>query len=458
MDQGDARSETADLAPPDGIAGLLRPKGKGYDFQQKSLLRYLAALGVLSATLEKKVASAADYAEQLDEPIETRAALCLPAGRRTPEQDKLVDEYCQLLPAKKDEVHTALRTLVNEERYLPVPQVLALKENTSKPRPTHVLLRGDFKQHGPQVEPGTPNVLPRLVARGSQPDRLDLAYWLVDPANPLTARVAANHLWSHLFGRGLVATVDDFGVQGDRPSHPQLLDWLASEMVRVGWSRKQLLRTILLSSAYRQSSAMRSELDERDPLNTLVARQGRFRVEAEIVRDLFLSASGLLNPMLGGPTIYPAIPDSVRDIAYKYQIIWMTSSAPERYRRGLYVHFRRSNPYPSLLMFDAPEGTVCTAQRNRSNTPLQALTTLNDPVFMENAQALGRRVLAAGPKDVEGRIRWLFATCLVREPQPAEVKVLKEFFQAELAAYHDDARQAAELESSPSAATNEPAG
>jgi hypothetical protein len=349
------------------------------------------------------------------------------------------------LPAKKDEVHTALRMLVVEEKYLPLPQVLALQENTKKPRATHVLLRGDFKQHGPQVEPGTPGVLPALRARGSRADRLDLAQWLVNPANPLTARVAANHAWAHLFGRGLVATVDDFGVQGDRPSHPELLDWLASELVRVGWSRKQLLRTIVLSNAYRQSSAIRRELNERDPLNMLVARQGRFRVEAEVVRDLFLSASGQLNRSLGGPTIYPAIADSVRDIAYKYRIVWPTSAAPDRYRRGMYIHFRRSNPYPSLMMFDAPEGTICAAQRNRSNTPLQALTTLNDPVFMENTQALGRRVLADGPADIDGRIRWLFTTCLARDPQPAELRILHELFAAELAAYHGDAAQAAEL-------------
>jgi hypothetical protein len=263
-------------------------------------------------------------------------------------------------------------------------------------------------------------------------------------------------MWNHLFGRGLVATLDDFGAQGDRPSHPQLLDWLASDLLRVGWSRKQLLRTIVLSNTYRQSSAVRSELNQRDPLNTLLARQGRYRVEAEIVRDLFLSASGLLDGSLGGPTIFPAIPDSVRDIAYKYKIVWPTSAAPDRYRRGMYIHFRRSNPYPSLVMFDAPDGTNCTAQRNRSNTPLQALTTLNDPVFIENAQALGRRVLAAGPADIDGRIGWLFSDCLVRQPRSAEVKVLHELFTAELAAYQADASLAAELAGDSADETNEP--
>jgi mono/diheme cytochrome c family protein len=449
-----------ELAAPDPIPGLLKRTNKGYDFQQKSFRRYMAALGVLSAKLEQKVTSAETYAAELDEPAEVCQALCLPSEGRTAEQNRLVEEYCQLLPAKRDEVHEALRLLVNEERYLPEPQILALKENTSKPRPTHVLMRGDFKQPGPEVVPGTPAVLPPLKCRDSRPDRLDLATWLVDPANPLTARVAVNHVWAHLFGRGLVSTVDDFGVQGDRPSHPQLLDWLASEFVRAGWSRKQLVRTIVLSSTYRQSSALRSELEERDPLNTLLARQARFRVEAETVRDLFLSASGLLNPSLGGPTIFPAIPDSVRDIAYKYKIVWPTSSGPERYRRGLYIHFRRSNPYPSLLVFDAPEGTACAAQRNRSNTPLQALTTLNDPVFLENAQALGRRVLSECPSggtdvgDTAERIRWLFTTCLVRQPSAAEAAVLKELFQAEQRAYQADTRQAAELVGTPS--TKEP--
>jgi hypothetical protein len=451
-------AKRGELAPPDHVAGSLRPGSKVKDPKNKSkvVARYLAALPMLSAKLEKITSSPEAYASQLDEPAEIRLALCIIAEKRTPAQKQLAEKYCELLPAKKDEVHTALRMLVVEEKYLPLPQVLALKENTTKPRVTHVLMRGDFKQPGPQVEPGTPGVLPPLTSRGKQADRLDLAQWMVNPSNPLTARVAANHIWSHLFGRGLVATVDDFGVQGDRPSHPQLLDWLASELTRVGWSRKQLLRTIVLSNTYRQSSAIRRELNERDPLNLLVARQGRYRVEAEVVRDLFLSASGQLNPTLGGPTIFPAIPDSVRDIAYKYKIVWPTSSAPDRYRRGMYIHFRRSNPYPSLMMFDAPEGTICAAQRNRSNTPLQALTTLNDPAFMENAQALGRRVLAEGPADVDGRIRWLFAACLAREPQPAETKILHELFTSELAAYHNDATQAAELAGDSSAATNEP--
>jgi hypothetical protein len=209
------------------------------------------------------------------------------------------------------------------------------------------------------------------------------------------------------------------------------------------WSRKQLIRTIVSSSVYRQSSAYRPELEEIDPDNALVARQGRFRVEDEIVRDLFLSASGLLDRTVGGASVYPAIPDAVRDIAYKYQLIWPTSAAPDCYRRGMYVHFRRSNPYPSLTVFDAPDGTQCAAQRNRSNTPLQALTTMNDPVFVEHARALGRRLTAEGASDDDERVRRLFAICLSRPPQPAEQQIVAELVADERAAYQNNPQMAA---------------
>jgi mono/diheme cytochrome c family protein len=433
------------LQAPAQVTAAISSKKKPKISNDKALERYLASLPVISEKLETRIKTPRGYAELLEESAEVKDALCVLTDERTDEQKKIIEKYYSTLPAKQDEIRDALRLLVTEERYLPDPQILALQEDTESPRETHVLLRGDFKQKGAQVDPATPEVLPALKVRSGNADRLDLAQWLVSAEHPLTARVAVNHVWAHLFGRGIVATVDDFGVQGDRPTHPELLDWLAGEFRRNGWSRKQLIRTIVLSSAYRQTSAHRSDLAERDPLNMLVARQGRFRVEAEIVRDLFLAASGLLDRTLGGATVYPTIPDSVRDIAYKYQLIWPTSAAPDCYRRGMYIHFRRSNPYPSLMVFDAPEGTLCTAARNRSNTPLQALTTLNDPVFLENAQVLGRRVMAEGPKDVEGRAAWLFAACLARSPSEKESAVLVKLFEAERKAYRHDQESAKEL-------------
>ncbi len=435
------------LAAPSHVQGAFKKKQKKVDNLEtrKSVEIYLASLKDISAKLEGLLTSPETYVSTFDESDEVLRALSTPVEKRSAEQKAALADLYERLPKLKDENRDAVRLLVTEERYLPSPHILALKEDTTEPRSTNILLRGDFKQKGVEVTADVPAVLPPLKARGERPDRLDLARWLVDPANPLTARVAANHVWTHLFGRGLVATVDDFGTQGQRPSHPQLLDWLAGELIRTGWSRKQLIRTIVLSSAYQQSSAMRSDLVERDPLGELVARQGRWRVEAEIVRDLFLSASSLLDPTLGGPTIYPIIPDSVRDIAYKYALIWPTSEAPACYRRGMYIHFRRSNPYPSLTVFDAPEGIICAAQRNRSNTPLQALTTLNDPVFFENAQELGRRIAETGPESFEGRVRLLFEVCLARRPQPEEVSVVRNLFEAELASYRKDFEAAAAL-------------
>ncbi|MEI6463439.1 MAG: PSD1 and planctomycete cytochrome C domain-containing protein [Verrucomicrobiota bacterium] len=296
-------------------------------------------------------------------------------------------------------------------------------------RKTRIHLRGDYQQTGEEVEPGTPAVLPPLHARGAKPDRLDLARWLVDPANPLPARVTVNHVWKHLFGRGLVATVDNFGALGERPSHPELLDFLATEFVRLGWSRKQLIRLIVTSATYRQSSAGRAELVERDPLNVLLARQSRHRLEAETVRDVFLAGSGLLNPRVGGPSIHPPLPAFV--MAFGRNRSWPETTGPERYRRGMYIHLRRNVPYPMLATFDASDASVTCLQRERSNSPLQALTLLNDPVFFECSAKLGAW-LAGQPGDVDARLRAGFERCLARPPTPAEQQAMRTHFDDQL--------------------------
>ncbi|HYH63440.1 MAG TPA: PSD1 and planctomycete cytochrome C domain-containing protein [Urbifossiella sp.] len=289
-----------------------------------------------------------------------------------------------------------------------------------EPRETHVHLRGNFLQPGPVVAPGTPAFLPPLASRGEAPDRLDLARWLVDPAHPLTARVAANHVWQHLFGAGLVATPENFGRAGTRPRHPELLDWLASEYVRLGWSRKSLIRTVVLSAAYQQSS--RRPEGTTDPGNDLLGRQNRFRVEAEIVRDLALSAGGLLKTDLGGPSIVPPFPDGLLDQKFTNEALRLPTA--ERHRRGIYVHVQRTLPHPTLAAFDAADGNTPCVRRDRSLTPTHALTLLNDPVFVECSRALGERLRAA-PGGDDARVRFAFELCLARPPADREREVLR---------------------------------
>jgi hypothetical protein len=309
-----------------------------------------------------------------------------------------------------------------------------------KGRKTHVMIRGDFLRPGIEVQPGTPAVLHPLKAK-AKPDRIDLAAWIVDPANPLTPRVIANWVWHRYFGRGLVATLEDFGTQGEKPSHPELLDFLAREFVERGWSLKKLHRLIVTSATYKQSSRHRPELVTRDPVNVLLARQNRLRLEAEILRDSALAVSGLLQPRLGGPSVRPPQPSGVSDLTYAGTARWVESKGADRYRRGMYTWFQRTSPYPMLMTFDAPDGVLCCVRREKSNTPLQALTLMNDAAFVECAQALGRRVLAS--KD--DRIDFLFRVCLARTPSAAERAELSRLHQELSAAAQANPEEAARL-------------
>lgn len=319
------------------------------------------------------------------------------------------------------------RTLAERALKKPVfsgSKVQALVEGP-RPRATHIHVRGDFLRKGEEVRPGTLEALHPMEASGESPNRLDLSRWLTDPVNPLTPRVTVNRIWRNLFGRGLVATIDDFGTRGELPSHPELLDWLATEFVARGWSQKATIRTIVTSSTYRQSSRSRPDLADRDASNVWLARQNRLRLEAEVLRDVTLAAGGLLNPTIGGPSVRPPQPSGVSEISYAGSVKWVESKGADRYRRGLYTWFQRTSPYPMLMTFDAPDSNVCAVRRERSNTPLQSLTLLNDPVFFECAQALGRRIVEeSGSDDVEGRIRFAFDLCLAREPSDEEVSVL----------------------------------
>ncbi len=297
----------------------------------------------------------------------------------------------------------------------PYSQAQAMHDDPSVP-PTHLRVGGDYRTFGPEVSPGTFSFLPPLKTSGT-PTRLDLARWIVSKENPLTARVTVNRMWQEFFGRGLVLTSEDFGTQGDRPSHPELLDFLASEFRDNGWSMKRIQKMIVMSATYRQSSKARPELDTKDPENTLLARQSRVRLPAELIRDQALAASGLLNPAIGGRSIRPPQPKGVAELGYADSVKWKESTGPDKYRRGLYIHYQRTTPYPQLSNFDEPDSNVACTRRRRSNTPLQALNLLNDPVFFEAAEALAARIQREGGADPLG---YAFELCVARTPSNTE--------------------------------------
>ncbi len=289
-----------------------------------------------------------------------------------------------------------------------------------KRRNTRIHERGNFLNPGAEVDAETPKAFHPFPPDASR-NRLGLAKWLVNPENPLTARVQANRFWARLFGRGLVESEEDFGTQGLAPTHPDVLDWLATEFVRLNWDTKALLKTIVMSATYRQSSDVSPELYERDPYNRLLARGARFRLDAEVVRDQALAVSGLLSAKAGGPTVMPWQPEGIWMVVYNSDR-WETSKGEDRYRRSLYTFNRRSAPYPSMINYDAPTGEVCTIRRVRTNTPLQALTTLNDPVSMEAAQHLALSTLKEANRSDKDRAEQMFRRVLIRPPSPAEVK------------------------------------
>ncbi|MBK8090579.1 MAG: PSD1 domain-containing protein [Verrucomicrobiaceae bacterium] len=293
---------------------------------------------------------------------------------------------------------------------------LVMKE-LPKPRKTTVFIKGDFTRPDAEVKPGTPKVLHAFETSSQQPNRLDLAKWLVSPKNPLTARVIVNRVWQQYFGRGLVETENDFGSQGTQPSHPELLDWLATEFMAKKWSLKELHRLIVTSHTYRQDSADRPDLREKDPNNYLLARQQRIRLDAEIVRDASLSISGLLSRKIGGPPVYPPIPDGVMGQG-QVKRVWTVSKGEDKYRRGLYTFIYRASPPPALTVFDAPEGFTSCTRRIRSNTPLQALTLLNDSGFFEFAAALEKTITQKG-------IPYAFRLCTSRSPHADELALLQ---------------------------------
>jgi len=363
------------------------------------------------------------------------AALRTASNKRNAAQAKLIETAFE--PAEGG-------TAASQAKKVAAADVMVMKD-LPKPRPTHIALRGDFltpdRKTGPLQPGGLAAVGPPLPTKEGR-TRLDLAGWLVDPQNPLTARVTVNRIWMHYFGRGLVETEEDFGTQGSPPTHPELLDWLAGELIRRGWSLKAMHRLIVTSNTYRQSSRFRPELMEKDPRNLLLARQERVRIEAEIVRDAALSASGLLTPAIGGPGVRPPQPAGVYAFTQRARG-WQADKGPARYRRAMYTVFYRSAPYPLFTTFDAPDfQSVCT-RRGRSNTPLQALTVANDEAFIELAQGLAARIVREVPADdAEARIRRGYLLCLCRQPSQQELEALRLFYERRKADFAQDAAAA----------------
>src|SRR5215472_16792156 len=345
-------------------------------------------------------------------------------------------------PSKDPELIERVQNLRELQKNEPKLTTALVMRELPQPRETYVHLGGDFTRRGITVKPAVPAVLPQLPSDANT--RLDFAKWLVEERNPLTARVTVNRIWQEYFGKGLVETENDFGTQGSRPSHPELLDWLASEFMRDNWSQKAIHRLIVTSSVYRQSSKRRPELDEADPYNKLLARQNRLRLDAEIIRDSALSASGLLTDKIGGPSVYPPIPEGAMSVT-QVAGAWPTAIGPDRYRRGIYTFFRRSAVYPGLLVFDAPDATSACTRRVRSDTPLQALSTLNDETFTEFAEALAARVIKQDTSDNDQRIRYMFLLVFGRSPRTDEAQRIADFLAKQIDEYKTNPSRAIEL-------------
>jgi len=353
--------------------------------------------------------------------------------RTTQQQDRLLDYFLKTGDPRETEAFTELKLgelssqLKELKEKLPKLTRAPAMQRTRIPRETYLFVRGDFRSPGMAISPATPDWLPPL-ADAQNADRLSLARWLVSSENPLTARVTVNRVWQEFFGRGLVFTSADVGAQGELPSHPELLDWLASEYGDQGWSTKALHRSLVLSATYRQSSQTRQEL--KDPNNRLLARQASLRLSAEQVRDTTLAVSGLLSRKIGGPSVYPPQPASVG--MEGFDVEWQASEGEDRFRRGLYTFTRRQAPFAQSVTFDGPDPSRSCTLRQRSNTPLQALTLLNDPVFFEAAHALAARVLKEAPSEFDKRLEYLFLVCLSRPPHADESERLAAYWQQQL--------------------------
>ncbi|HZO90813.1 MAG TPA: DUF1553 domain-containing protein [Chthonomonadaceae bacterium] len=378
---------------------------------------------------------------QLVEMDSLRPILTTPAEKRTPEQKETLSQY--LLEKNDAEYRKLTAALADWRRKYTeldnaIPTTMVMQELTDKPRETFMLVRGQYDQHGEKVTPGTPAFLPPLP-KGAPNNRLGLAMWLVDPSHPLTARVAVNHFWQMVFGYGLVRTAENFGVQGERPTHPQLLDWLATEFIRTRWNVKAMLRQIVTSATYRQSSRVSPALLEKDPENRLLARGPRFRLQGELIRDQALAVSGLLVDKIGGPPVKPYQPAGLwEEISFKGGFsaqFYEQDHGDKLYRRSMYIFWKRTVPPPALQTFDAPEREFCMPRRSITNTPLQALVLMNDPTYIEAARKLAERLLTESGPTPQARIQYAYRLALARAPRETEIKVLQDILEKQWARF-----------------------
>lgn len=357
-----------------------------------------------------------------------------PVHRSQAEESSTLDFFADFDPGSIDQLKHIATIKAEIDAIKPLTTVPVMGEvNYQDRRETHIQIRGNYLNKGAKVEPGVPSIF-HTIPDNLKPDRYGLATWLIDQENPLTARVVVNRYWEALFGLGIVPTSEEFGSQGELPSNQALLDWLAVELMESGWNLKHILKIIVSSGTYRQSSKITPELYEADPENRWLSRGPRFRISAEMVRDQALAVSGLLSGKMHGPPVKPFQPELGLKAAFGGDTDWETSEGEDRHRRGIYTTWRRSNPYPSMAAFDAPNREFCTVRRDRTNTPLQALVTLNDPVYIEASQSLGRRMLEH-PGAIADKVTHGFRLCLIRSPTEREVTALIRLYEATYHSY-----------------------
>ena len=374
-------------------------------------------------------------------PARLRPLLDVSAQKRTSEEAAKLSAAHRAVAASLEPTRTQIAKLQEELENLGIVTAMTMRERPGTARPAaYIRERGSFTSKGELVYADVPSVLGPLT-KNEMPNRLGLAEWLVSDDNPLTARVTVNHFWEAIFGHGIVETAEDFGSQGDLPSHPELLDWLATEFEQKGWSMKAIQCLMVTSATYRQSSHVTSELLARDPYNKLYAHGPRFRVEAEMVHDIVLSASGLLSSKMYGPSVFPYQPEGILDLPYNDEK-WIESKGDDRYRRAIYTMIHRSAPYPSLSTFDAPSRETCTVRRVRTNTPLQALAVLNDPYFFDAARAMAKRMLSEGGTSAKERATYGFRLAVSRQPNQSELGQILNFYDQELTTYQRDPQAA----------------
>lgn len=405
----------------------------------------------LIGSFRLSVSTSRDFSEWIALPPSISTILKKPLDKRSTDEQRLIVDYYvrhiapetrpdRELLAAKTAAHDAIRPST-----VPVMEDLPAAER----RETRVQIRGNWQNLGDVAHAGTPAAFPPLP-KGSHPDRLGFARWLVSRENPLTARVTVNRFWESLFGVGIVSTSEEFGSQGEPPFHPELLDWLAVDFMEHGWDVKRLLTQLVSTRAYRQVSRVSPESMERDPENRVLARGPRFRPQGELLRDQALDVAGTLSLKMGGPSVRPMAPNLGLSTAFGRSNDWVVSPGEDRHRRSVYTEVRRNSPYPSFTTFDAPNREVCTIRRNRTNTPLQAFVTLNDPVFVESSQAFARRIVAkVDAPNPETKIRFACHTALSRDPDKKELDTLIRLHAEALSEFRRDAAAAESMATDP---------